>query len=153
MPALLMNEVTTMLSEFLAVTTLVVTDLDRAKGFYEQQLGLTLLEETPAGCRFGAGRGSQLTIRRGQAPPGGQTVVHFEVDDIEAVVGDLTSRGVTFEEYETPKTVNSIAQFGLARGAWFKDPAGNVLGLREGPVPAAGPRGERSQGSGRQVEP
>jgi catechol 2,3-dioxygenase-like lactoylglutathione lyase family enzyme len=133
-----MIEVTTMLSEFLAVTTLVVTDLDLAKRFYENQLGLTLLEETPAGCRFGAGRGSQLTIRRGQPAAGGQTVAHFEVDDIEAVVRDLTSRGVTFEEYETPKTVNFIAQFGPARGAWFKDPAGNVLGLREGPVPAAG---------------
>ena len=133
-----MIEVTTMLSEFLAVTTVVVTDVDQAKPLYEQQLGLTLLEESPAGCRFGAGEGSQLTIRRGQAAGGGQTMLHFEVQEIEAVVRDLTSRGVTFEEYETPKTVNFIAQFGPARGAWFKDPAGNVLGLREGPVPAAG---------------
>ncbi len=127
-----------MLSEFLAVSTLVVTDVDQAKRFYQEQLGLTLLEETPASCRFGAGKGSQLTIRRGEPPAGGQTVLHFEVSDIEAVVRDLTSRGVTFEEYETPKTVNFIAQFGPARGAWFKDPAGNVLGLRDGPVPAAG---------------
>ncbi len=43
-----------------------------------------------------------------------------------------------FEEFETPKTVNFIAQFGPVRGAWFKDPADNVLGLREGPAPAAG---------------
>ena len=125
-----------MLSEFLAVTTLVVTDVEVAKRFYEDKLGLTLLEETPAGIRFGAGKGSQLTIRRGQPPTGGLTVMHFEVDDIQAVVRDLTSRGVTFEEYETPKTVNSIAQFGAVRGAWFKDPAGNVIGLREGPPPA-----------------
>jgi catechol 2,3-dioxygenase-like lactoylglutathione lyase family enzyme len=128
--------VKTLLSEFLAVTTLVVTDLEVAKPFYEQQLGLKLLEETPASCRFGAGKGSQLTIRRGETQASGQTVAHFEVDDIEAVVRDLISRGVPFEEYETPKTVNFIAQFGPARGAWFKDPAGNVLGLREGPVPA-----------------
>lgn len=127
-----------MLADYLAVTTLVVTDLEQAKPFYEEQLGLTLLEETPAGCRFGAGKGSQSSIRRGQTPAGGQTVVHFEVEDIEAVVRDLTSRGVIFEEYETPKTVNFIAQFGPARGAWFKDPAGNVLGLREGPLPGAG---------------
>jgi catechol 2,3-dioxygenase-like lactoylglutathione lyase family enzyme len=133
-----MIEVTTMLSEFLAVTTLVVADVDLAKPFYEEQLGLTLLEETAAGIRFGAGKGSQLTVRRGQPPASGQTVLHFEVDDIEAVVRDLTSRGVTFEDYETPKTVNFIAQFGPVRGAWFKDPAGNVLGLREGPTPAAG---------------
>jgi len=127
-----------MLSEFQVVTTLVVTDVDEAKRFYGEQLGLALLEETPAGCRFGAGKGSQLTIRRGQPPAGGQTVAHFEVDDIESVVRDLVSRGVAFEDYETPKTVNFIAQFGPVRGAWFKDPAGNVLGLREGPVPAAG---------------
>lgn len=127
-----------MLSEFLAVTTLVVTDIDQAKPFYENQLGLTLLEETPVGCRFGAGKGSQLMIRRGRPQPAAQTVLHFEVVDIEAVVRDLTSRGVTFEESETPKTVNFIAQFGPNRGAWFKDPAGTVLGLREGPVLGAG---------------
>jgi catechol 2,3-dioxygenase-like lactoylglutathione lyase family enzyme len=127
-----------MLSEFLAVTTLVVTDVGVAKQFYQEQLGLTLLEETPSGIRFGAGKGSQLTIRGGQPPAGGQTVAHFEVDDIEAVVRDLASRGVTFEEYETPKTVSGIATFGPARAAWFKDPAGNILGLRQGPPPAAG---------------
>ena len=125
-----------MLSDSLAVTTIAVTDLDQAKRFYQEQVGLTLLDETPFACRFGAGRGSQLSVRRGQ-PNVGQTVAHFEVDDIEAVVRDLASRGVAFEEYETPKTVNFIAQVGPARGAWFKDPDGNVLGVREGPVPSA----------------
>jgi catechol 2,3-dioxygenase-like lactoylglutathione lyase family enzyme len=132
-----MPEVMTMLANSLAVTTVAVTDVDRAKRFYQGQVGLTLLEETPFSCRFGAGKGSQLTVRRGQ-PNVGQTVAHFEVDDIDAVIRELTSRGVTFEEYETPKTVNFIAQVGPARGAWFKDPDGNVLGVREGPVPAAG---------------
>jgi catechol 2,3-dioxygenase-like lactoylglutathione lyase family enzyme len=127
-----------MLSEFLAVTTLVVTDLEVAKPFYRDQLGLTLLEENPASVRFGAGKGSQLTIRRGQPGAAGQTVMHFEVDDVEAVVADLRSRGVVFEEYEAPKTVDFIAQIGPARGAWFKDPAGNVIGVRQGPVPTAG---------------
>ena len=114
-----------------------MTDLDTARSFYVDQLGLILVEETPAGIRFGAGKGSQLTIRRGQPSGGGQTVMHFEVDDIEAVVHGLIARGVTFEEYETPKTVDFIARFGPVRGAWFKDPAGNVLGLREGPPPAS----------------
>jgi catechol 2,3-dioxygenase-like lactoylglutathione lyase family enzyme len=125
----------TMLVSSLAVTTVAVTDLDRAKRFYQDQVGLTLLDENPAACRFGAGKGSQLSIRRGQ-PNVGQTVAHFEVDDVEAVVRELSTRGIAFEEYETPKTVNFIAQIGPARGAWFKDPDGNVLGLREGPVPA-----------------
>jgi catechol 2,3-dioxygenase-like lactoylglutathione lyase family enzyme len=132
-----MTEVTTMLADSLAVTTIAVTDVDRAKRFYQEQVGLKLLDENPASCRFGAGKGSQLTVRRGQ-PNVGQTVAHFEVDDIDAVIRDLTSRGVKFEEYETPKTVNFIAQVGPARGAWFKDPDGNVLGVRQGPVPTAG---------------
>jgi catechol 2,3-dioxygenase-like lactoylglutathione lyase family enzyme len=125
----------TMLASSLAVTTVAVTDLDRAKRFYQDQVGLTLLDENPSACRFGAGKGSQLSVRRGQ-PNVGQTVAHFEVDDVEAIIRELASRGIAFEEYETPKTVNFIAQIGPARGAWFKDPDGNVLGLREGPVPA-----------------
>jgi catechol 2,3-dioxygenase-like lactoylglutathione lyase family enzyme len=125
-----------MLADSLAVTTVAVTDLDRAKPFYRDQLRLTLLEESPFAVRFGAGGGSQLSVRRGQ-PNVGQTVAHFEVDDIDAIVRDLMSRGVVFEEYETPKTIDFIAQVGPARGAWFKDPDGNVLGVREGPKPGS----------------
>jgi catechol 2,3-dioxygenase-like lactoylglutathione lyase family enzyme len=127
----------TVLTDSLVVPTVAVTDLDRAKRFFTEQVGLPLLEETPFSFRLGAGKGSQIGVRRGQ-PNVGQTVAHFEVDDIEAIIGDLTSRGVTFEEYETPKTVNFIAQVGPARGAWFADPDGNVFGLREGPVPGGG---------------
>ena len=125
-----------MLSDGMVVPTVAVTDLDRAKRFFQDQLRLPLLDETPFALRFGAGKGTQLAVRRGQ-PNVGQTVAHFEVDDLEGVIRDLTSRGVTFEEYETPKTTNFIAQIGPARGAWFKDPDGNVFGVREGPVPGA----------------
>ncbi len=125
-----------MLSDSLLVTTVAVTDLERAKKFFGEQLNLPILEEAPFAIRFGAGRGGQVSVRRGQ-PNVGQTVGHFEVADLDAVMADLMSRGVTFEEYETPKTVNFIAQIGPARGAWFKDPDGNVFGLREGPVPGA----------------
>jgi catechol 2,3-dioxygenase-like lactoylglutathione lyase family enzyme len=122
------------LADALAVTTVAVTDLERAKGFFAEQLGLRILEETPFTIRFGAGHGSQLAVRGGQ-PNIGQTVAHFEVADIVAEIRDLSSRGVTFEEYETPRTENFIAQIGPAKGAWFKDPDGNVFGLRQGPIP------------------
>ena len=125
-----------MLADAMAVSTVAVTDLERAKQFFGEQVGLRLLDATPFALRFGAGKGTQLAVRKGQ-PNVGQTVAHFEVADIEAVIGDLTSRGVTFEEYETPKTTNFIAQIGPARGAWFKDPDGNVFGVREGPIPGA----------------
>ena len=125
-----------MLADAMVVSTVAVTDLDRAKRFFAEQLGLPLLDETPFAYRFGAGKGTQMSVRRGQ-PNVGQTAAHFEVDDIEAVIRELTSRGVTFEDYEAPKTVDFIAQIGPARAAWFQDPDGNVFGLREGPVPAA----------------
>jgi len=123
-----------MLSDALLVTTIAVNDLEEAKQFYGKQLGLPLLDETPFAVRFGAGRGSQVSVRRGQPNPG-QTAGHFEVTDIEAEMASLRARGITFEEYEQPKTENGIAQIGPARGAWIQDPSGNVIGLREGPIP------------------
>lgn len=126
-----------MLDDAMLVPTVAVTDLDRAKRFFGEQLGLSMLDETPFAVRYAAGKGTQVSVRRGQ-PNVGQTVAHFEVDDLDSLIRDLTARGVTFEEYETPKTTNFIAQVGPARGAWFKDPDGNVFGLREGPVPGAG---------------
>jgi catechol 2,3-dioxygenase-like lactoylglutathione lyase family enzyme len=117
------------LADAMVVTTVAVTDLDRARGFFADQLGLSLLDEQPFALRFGAGLGSQLSVRRGQ-PNVGQTVGHFEV-----VVGELTARGVAFQEYESPRTIDFIAQVGPARAAWFSDPDGNLFGLREGPVP------------------
>jgi catechol 2,3-dioxygenase-like lactoylglutathione lyase family enzyme len=125
-----------MLVDSMLVTTVAVTDLDQAKVFYRDRLGLQMLDEQPFAIRFGAGKGTQVSVRRGQ-PNVGQTVGHFEVDDIESVVRELTERGVSFQEYETPKTIDFIAQIGPARGAWFADPDGNVFGVRQGPVPGA----------------
>lgn len=125
-----------MLADAMLVTTVAVTDLDRAKQFFGEQLEFSPLEVTPFSVRFAAGKGTQFSVRVGQ-PNIGQTVGHFEVDDIESVVRDLTARGVAFEEYESPKTINFIAQIGPARGAWFKDPDGNVFGVRQGPAPGA----------------
>jgi catechol 2,3-dioxygenase-like lactoylglutathione lyase family enzyme len=131
------SEVKSVLADAMVVATVAVTDLERSKRFFEVQLALPLLDETPFALRFSAGGQTQLSVRRGQ-PNTGQTVAHFEVDDIQAVIDDLTSRDVTFEEYESPKTTNFVAQIGPARAAWFKDPDGNVFGLREGPVPGSG---------------
>ena len=62
------------------------------------------------------------------------TLAHFEVADIEATVRELEAKGVEFVDYtEGPlQTTGHIAQLGPARGAWFRDPDGNFLGLRQG---------------------
>jgi catechol 2,3-dioxygenase-like lactoylglutathione lyase family enzyme len=126
-----------MLSDAMAVTTIPVTDMDEAKRFYAEALGLRLLEETPFAMRFGAGSGTQISVFKRGPMERVATVCHFEVTDIAQTVADLRSRGVVFEEYaEGPlKTTNGVAQLGPARGAWFKDPDGNFLGLREGAIP------------------
>lgn len=127
-----------MLTDLLAVTTIPVTDLEKAMVFYRDVLGLKVLEETPFAIRFGAGAGSQISTYKRPSVERGHTVCHFEVSDIEAAVADIRSRGGVFEEYAggSLTTVNGIAPMGpIARGAWLKDPEGNVIGLRQGPLP------------------
>ena len=126
-----------MLNNAMVLPTVPVTDLDRTIAFYRDVLGLTVLEQTPFAVRFGAGSGSQLSTYKRPPVERGQTVAHFEVADIEAEMAEIRSRGGVFEEYSGPglTTVNGIAPLGPARGAWIKDPDGNVLGLRQGPIP------------------
>lgn len=123
-----------MISATMVVATVPVTDLARAKEFYGDTLGLTLLWETPAGVRFRCGPVSELSVFKRPPIATEHTLAHFEVDDIEAEVKDLAAKGVEFLDYtEGPLvTKDHIAQLGPARGAWFHDPDGNTLGLRQG---------------------
>ena len=109
------------------------TDQEKAKAFYGETLGLTFLWETPASVRFQCGDNSQLSVFRRPGITTEHTLAHFEVTDIEAAIRDLEGRGVTFIDYtEGPlQTTGHIAQIGNARGAWFHDPDGNTLGLRQ----------------------
>lgn len=123
-----------MIGATMVVATVPVTDLERSKAFYGETLGLTLLWENPASVRFRCGDGSELSIFRRPPTATEHTLAHFEVTDIEAAVRELEARGVEFIEYtEGPLvTTGHIAQIGPARGAWFRDPDGNTLGLRQG---------------------
>ena len=123
-----------MLGATMVVATVPVTDLERSKAFYGDTLGLTFLWENPVSARFRCGDSSELSIF--QRPPivTEHTLGHFEVTDIEASVAELESKGVEFLDYtEGPLTTTGhIAQLGPARAAWFHDPDGNTLGLRQG---------------------
>ena len=123
-----------MLNTSMVVATLPVTDLERSRAFYGDTLGLTFLWDNPASVRFGCGEGTQLSIFRRGPSTADHTLAHFEVADIETTVRDLEERGVAFIDYtDGPlRTTGHIAQLGPARSAWFRDPDGNVLGLRQG---------------------
>jgi catechol 2,3-dioxygenase-like lactoylglutathione lyase family enzyme len=117
----------------MVVATIPVADLDRSKRFYGEVLGLTFLWENPASARFDCGGGTQLSIFRRGPSKADHTLAHFEVSDIEGAVRELEGNGVTFHDYtEGPlQTTGHIAQLGPARTAWFNDPDGNTLGLRQ----------------------
>jgi len=122
-----------MITASMVVATVPVTDLDRAKKFYGDTLGLTYLWETPVAVRFRCGDASEISTFKRPPVTTEHTLAHFEVDDIEATVKDLEAGGVEFIDYtEGPLvTTDHIAQFGPARGAWFRDPDGNTLGIRQ----------------------
>ncbi|TME16848.1 MAG: VOC family protein [Chloroflexi bacterium] len=122
-----------MLESSMIVATVPVTDLDRAKRFYADTLGLKVLWENPASVRLGCGGGTELSIFRRGPSMADHTLAHFEVGDIEAVVRELEKHDVKFIDYgDGPlQTTGHIAQIGPARGAWLRDPDGNILGLRQ----------------------
>ena len=124
-----------MIGALMVVATIPVSDLDRAREFYGQKLGLEQLSESPASIRWSCGGGSELsTFRRGGTTTE-HTLAHFEVTDIRATVAELEAKGVEFLDYDEGPLVTTghIAQMGPALGAWFHDPDGNTLGLREAP--------------------
>ena len=123
-----------MLGLSMVVATIPVTDLDRARRFYGETLGLTFLWDNPASVRFGCGGGTELSVFRRGPSTADHPLAHFDVSDIEAVIRELEEHGVTFIDYSDGplQTTGHIAQLGPARAAWFQDPDANTLGLRQG---------------------
>jgi catechol 2,3-dioxygenase-like lactoylglutathione lyase family enzyme len=116
-----------------AHATIAVSDLDRARKFYEQTLGLKVVEDRSEGVRYDAGGTWFLVYPSQFAGTAKSTYMTFEVSDIDAAVKELRDRGIVFEEYDMPglKTVDGIAEIEGLRGAWFKDPDGNILAVGE----------------------
>jgi catechol 2,3-dioxygenase-like lactoylglutathione lyase family enzyme len=127
------------LSEAHAVTKLPAQDLDRARRFYADKLGLEPVEERDGGLRFiCAGTEFHLFSSSG-APSGASTQMGFEVTDLRAVIEDLRRRGVTFEAVEVPGFEtqgemvvvpdNYPSKGSGELGAFFYDSEGNLLAL------------------------
>jgi catechol 2,3-dioxygenase-like lactoylglutathione lyase family enzyme len=128
-----------MLNEARVATRIPAQDLERARAFYAEKLGLEPVEERPGGLRYVCAAGEFALFASSGGASGDHTQMGWEVDDIEATVTELRSRGVTFEEYGLPglRTVDGIADIegnypskGIGeRGAWFRDSEGNMLGI------------------------
>ncbi len=115
--------------------TLSCTNLARTRDFYENTLGLPVVDQSDElGIMLSAGGQTRIYIYPRDDPPLAQnTVAAFQVADVRGAVAALRDRGVVFEEYDLPglKTVDGIATMGNNEGAWFKDPDGNIIGISE----------------------
>jgi catechol 2,3-dioxygenase-like lactoylglutathione lyase family enzyme len=112
--------------------TIPVVDLERAKNFYQEKLGLKVIRSDPSpGAVLQAGDSSEIYIYQRAATKADHTAASFSVKDVEATVKELKAKGVVFDEIDTPsfKTSGGIATMGDMKAAWFKDTEGNILAL------------------------
>src|SRR3954447_8912798 len=129
-----------MLDKARVATRLPAQDLDRARRFYAEKLGLEPADERPGGLLYRCGDSDFALFESAGASPGTFTQMAFEVDDIESAVAALRGRGVVVEEVDVPglRTVDGIAEVegnypskGATgeRAAWFRDSEGNLIGI------------------------
>jgi catechol 2,3-dioxygenase-like lactoylglutathione lyase family enzyme len=110
-----------------------VTELNRARAFYERTLGLRLVEQTPIAHVFRV-NGTLLRVTEvDQVAPAAYTVLGWMVSDIASTIRELGGRGVEFERYEGMGQ-DELGVWTAPSGAlvaWFKDPDGNMLSLTQ----------------------
>jgi catechol 2,3-dioxygenase-like lactoylglutathione lyase family enzyme len=127
------------LSDCSVEVLLAVSDLERARRFYEHQLGLAPGdedEEEQEGVRYPCANGTRIFVylspeNAGRSPA---TLAGWLVDDLDETMDELMSRGVLFERYDQPgiKTdERGVFDAGRFRAAWVKDPDGNTMALTE----------------------
>jgi catechol 2,3-dioxygenase-like lactoylglutathione lyase family enzyme len=116
--------------------TIPASDLQGTRRFYEDVLGARAVSEDPGGIIYQSGDSFFSLYPTEFAGTAQHTLGAFLVQDVEATVAELRGKGVTFEDYDLPgvRTVNGIAELGGIRGAWFKDPEGNILSVVEMPA-------------------
>jgi catechol 2,3-dioxygenase-like lactoylglutathione lyase family enzyme len=123
-------------------TRIPVQDLDRARRFYAEKLGLEPSEERPGGLLYRCAGGEFALFDSAGGSAGTFTQMAWDVDDIEATVAEMKARGVVFEEVDLPglRTLDGIAEVSGnypskggkgERAAWFRDSEGNMLGIGE----------------------
>jgi catechol 2,3-dioxygenase-like lactoylglutathione lyase family enzyme len=108
-----------------------VQDLERARAFYSEKLGLEPAEERPGGLRYKCVGGEFTLFESAGAASGDHTQMAWEVENFDATVAELEERGVSFEEFgfaEVPGHYPSKNARG-EKAAWFRDSEGNLFGI------------------------
>jgi catechol 2,3-dioxygenase-like lactoylglutathione lyase family enzyme len=116
-----------------AAATLAVSDLQRARDFYENTLGLQAVQEPPGAILYRSGNSVVLVYPSEYAGTNKATAASWAVgDDFDSIVTALKEKGVAFEHYDDlPETTREgdVHLMGDFKAVWFKDPDGNILNL------------------------
>ena len=121
-----------MLQDSPIIPYIPVTDLARARKFYENIIGFKPTREINGGIVYKCDRGTEVFMYvSGGAGTSNASQAFWQVQDIKAEMAELRSRGLVFEEYDFPgmKMENGIATGGGAMAAWFKDSEGNIMAI------------------------
>lgn len=124
-----------MLTTASVTTMLPVVDLNRAKKFYAEQLGLIPKGASSDGkFLFSCGNDTVIALfPKAGGTQADHTAISFEVENLETEIRELSEKGVIFEDYDLPglKTIDHVCVLGAEKAAWFKDPDGNILCVHE----------------------
>ena len=124
-----------MIADHRVTVMLPARDIERAKRWYEEKLGLRADDTGDYGVSYTLKGGTPMFLYESQfAGTAQHTLLSFNTPDIAGDMQDLRDKGVSFEDYDLPglKTDSGIADFGDIKNAWFKDSEGNILGLVQG---------------------
>jgi catechol 2,3-dioxygenase-like lactoylglutathione lyase family enzyme len=124
------------LSDSKVTATVAVSDLERARQFYEGKLGLSATggDEEAQVATYDCGEGSELLVYASEYAGKAQaTVATWEVSGLEQLVDELSSKGIEFEQYDEPLKTDEKGILHSEQGdvAWFKDPDGNTIAVGE----------------------
>ena len=122
-----------MLSDYLPVPTIAVSDLARARSFYEGTLGFSSDGDAPDGVMYRAGHGMFLVYPSAYAGSNKATAMSFSVppDRFDSEVAALREKGIEFQTFDMEglEWADGVASVGSMHAVWFADPDGNVLNL------------------------
>jgi catechol 2,3-dioxygenase-like lactoylglutathione lyase family enzyme len=123
-----------MLERFTVHATIPCSDLERAKAWYRDKLGLTPASEDVGGAYYECGEGTSFGLfPTPYAGTAKNTQMEWSVPDIQAIVGELKASGVAFERFDMDGVEwdGDIARMGPFKACWFKDSEGNTLSITE----------------------
>lgn len=132
-----------MLSDHASMPVLAVTDMERARAFYEGTLGFTSAGEVPDGVVYGTSNGGFLVYPSSFAGTNKATAITFQLpgDAFDAEIDALRAAGVTFQTFDMPggaTWTDGVLSDGTMRAAWFADPDGNIINVETDPSNAIG---------------